>query len=249
MDSFRNDVPSGTSHRTFATTSWTVVREAGAGDTPQTEAALEKLCTTYWFPIYAYIRRRGHSKEDAEDLTQGFFARLLSRNLLDAADAERGRFRSFLLGALKHFLANEWRRSQCQKRGGQEVHLSIDWLDAEAQFQVAAAAGKNPDRVFDQEWAVALLARVIGRLGDECADTGRVAQFEELKVYLTVGKSTMPYAAVAKGLGIAEGGVRVAVHRLRRRYRELLRDEVCRTLSNPAQVEEEMKALFSAFTV
>ena len=236
-------------HDIFATTSWTVVLAAGRGNMPQAKAALEQLCAAYWFPLYAYIRRRGYSKEDSEDLTQGFFARFLSENLFVAADSERGRFRSFLLGTLKHFLANEWRRSQCGKRGGQAVHVNIDWLDADAQFQVAAAAGQNPDRVFDREWAVALLARVIVLLGAECASTGRAAQFEEMKVYLTVGKGAIPYAVAAKALGIEEGAVRVAVHRLRKRYRELLRNEISQTLSDPAQIDEEMRALFEAFAV
>jgi RNA polymerase sigma-70 factor (ECF subfamily) len=231
----------------FHTTRWTVVVAAGQRHTPQSDAALEELCRTYWFPLYAYVRRRGHSKEDAEDLTQAFFARFLGRNYLDRLSAERGRFRAFLLAALKHFLANEWDKSQRQKRGGDATHLSLDWQSADMQFQAAVAAEPSADKEFDREWAVALLAKVIERLGAECATAGRVRQFEELKVFLTAETGAMPYASAAKALDIDEGAVRVAVHRLRKRYRELLRDEIAQTVSDPSQVDEEMRALFVAF--
>lgn len=232
----------------FATTRWTVVLAAGQPHTVQATVALEELSSTYWFPLYAYIRRRGYSKEDAEDLTQAFLACFLAKNYLDDLSAERGRFRAFLLAALKHFLANEWDRSQRQKRGGEATHLSLDWQNADAQFRIAATAERSPDKGFDREWAVALLGKVIERLGAECAAAGRARQFEELKVFLTAEKGALPHAAVAKTLSINEGAVRVAVHRLRKRYRELLRDEIAQTLSDPSQVDEEMRALFLSFT-
>ncbi len=232
----------------FATTHWTVVLAAGQRHTPQSDAALEQLCRTYWFPLYAYVRRRGHTKEDAEDLTQSFFARFLEKNYLEGLSAERGRFRAFLLASLKHFLANEWDKAQRQKRGGGAAHLSLDWQGADAQFQVAATATEpSPDKVFDREWAVALLARVIERLQAECEAEGRGKQFDRLKIFLTAGKGAHSHTDVAKALGMDEGAVRVAVHRLRKRYRQLLRDEISQTLSDPAQADEELRALFGAF--
>ena len=232
----------------FATTHWTVVLAAGRRSTPQSDRALDELCRTYWFPLYAYVRRRGHTKEDAEDLTQAFFARFLQKNYLEGLSAERGRFRAFLLASLKHFLANEWDRSRRQKRGGHAPHLSLDWQTADTQFQIAAAAEPSPDQAFDREWAVALLAKVIERLRAECDAEGHGRQFEELKVFLTAGKGALSHAEAAKALGLDEGAVRVAVHRLRKRYRHLLRDEILQTLADPAQVDEELRALFGAFS-
>ena len=161
----------------FATTQWTVVLAAGQRATPQSDRALEELCRAYWFPLYAYVRRRGHTKEDAEDLTQAFFARFLERNYLAGLSAERGRFRAFLLAALKHFLANEWDKSQCQKRGGNITHLSLDWQTADTKFQVAATNEPSPDKAFDREWAVTLLAKVIEQLQKECEAEGRAKLF------------------------------------------------------------------------
>jgi RNA polymerase sigma-70 factor (ECF subfamily) len=234
-------------HDIFATTRWTVVLAAGGQGTPQSDGALEELCRTYWFPLYAYVRRRGCSKEDAEDLTQQFFARFLERNYLEGLDAGRGRFRAFLLAALKHFLANEWDRARRQKRGGGATHLSLDWQTADTQFQVAATAEASPDKAFDREWALALLGKVIERLAAESAAGKSAAQFETLKVFLTAGRGEQSHAAAASALHMEEGAVRVAVHRLRKRYRQLLRDEIAQTLSDPAQVDEEMEALFGAF--
>lgn len=209
--------------------------------------ALEQLCRTYWFPLYAYVRRRGHAKADAEDLTQAFFARLLAKNFLAGMDGEKGKFRAFLLAALKHFLANERDRSQAQKRGGGATHLSLDWQTADTQFQVAAANEPSPDRAFDREWALALLASVIARLQAECEAEGRGKLFAQLKHFLMAGQGESAQAEVAKALGMEEGAVRVAIHRLRKRYRTLLRDEITHTLSDPAMVDEEMRALFGAF--
>ncbi len=231
----------------FATTHWTVVLAAGRRFTPQADHALEELCRTYWFPLYAYVRRRGYTKEDAEDLTQAFFARFLEKNYLEGLSAERGRFRAFLLASLKHFLANEWDKSQRQKRGGQAAHLSLDWQTADTRFQIADTAEPSPDKVFDREWAVALLDKVIERLRAECEAESRGKQFAELKVFLTAGKRTVSHAETAKVLSMDERAVRVAVHRLRKRYRQLLRDEIAQTLADPAQVDEEMRALFGAF--
>ncbi|HEX5176197.1 MAG TPA: sigma-70 family RNA polymerase sigma factor, partial [Chthoniobacteraceae bacterium] len=179
---------------------------------------------------------------DAEDLTQAFFARFLAKNYLNGVCEERGRFRAFLLASLKHFLANEWDKTQRQKRGGAITHLSLDWETADTQFQKLSAE-PSPDKSFDREWALALLAKVIERLEQEFSAAGRLCQFEALKPFLAVDKRAASYDAAARALGWEEGAVRVAVHRLRKRYRELLRDEITQTLLDPAQVDDEMRAL------
>jgi len=232
----------------FATTHWTVVLAAGAGDPRQAEVALEELCRTYWYPLYAYVRRHGHSREDAEDLTQGFFARLLEKNYLEGITSEKGKFRAFLLVALKRFLANEWDRANRQKRGGGVPPLSLDWQDAESRYQVTPADNLSPDKLYDRAWAVIVLEHVITRLRDESGAEGKADQYEQLKTFLMVGKSEIPYAQAAARLNMNENAVRVAVHRFRRRYRELLREEIVQTLANPAQADEEMQALFSALS-
>ncbi len=232
----------------FATTHWTVVLAAGKRSTPQADGALEELCRTYWFPLYAYVRRRGHAKADAEDLTQAFFARLLEKNFLESVDSAKGKFRAFLLAALKHFLANEWDKTQAQKRGGGAAHLSLDWQTADTKFQVASASEPSPDKAFDREWALALLAKVIERLQQECAADGKAKLFAQLKIFLTTGSGESAQAEVAKALGLEEGAVRVAIHRLRKRYRGLLREEISQTLADESQVDEEMRALFGAFS-
>jgi len=231
----------------FATTHWTVVLAAGKRSTPQSAHALEELCRAYWFPLYVYVRRRGYSKEDAEDLTQAFFARLLEKNDFANVNSERGRFRAFLLASLKHFLANEWDKSQRRKRGGGSVHLSLDWQTADTKFQVAATNQPGPEQAFDREWAVTLLAKVIGRLQAENETNGHGKLFGQLKMFLTTAKGESSYHHAAKNLDMDQTAVRVAVHRLRKRYRQLLRDEISQTLSNPADQDEEMRSLFKAF--
>lgn len=249
MSSGQSNQPSSAPGDIFATTHWTVVLAAGQRHSPQADHALEELCRTYWFPLYAYVRRRGHAKADAEDLVQAFFARFLAKNYLAGLSEERGRFRAFLLAALKNFLINEWKHASRQKRGGGEATLSLDWETADTKFQVAAQNEPSPDQAFDREWALALLSRVIERLQAECVADGKAKVFEQLKVFLAAGKGETAQSEVAKSLGMEEGAVRVAVHRLRKRYRQLLRDEIANTLSDPAMVDEEMRALFGAFTV
>jgi RNA polymerase sigma factor (sigma-70 family) len=231
----------------FATTHWTVVLSAGSRRSPQSDRALEELCRTYWYPLYAYVRRRGYTREDAEDLTQAFFARLLEKNYLEGLNADRGRFRAFLLASLKHFLINEWKKSQRIKRGGDRTVLSLDWKSADTQYQLASTSEPGPDRAYDREWAVALLGKVIERLRAECKQQGHLKQFDELKIFLTAGKGVVSHAEAAAALQMDEGAVRTAVHRLRKRYRQLLRDEITHTLAEPLQVDEEMRALFGAF--
>jgi len=200
----------------------------------------------YFERLLKFLRRKGRSREDAEDLTQGFFARLLEKNYLEGITSDQGKFRSFLLVALKRFLANEWDRANRQKRGGGVMPLSLDWQDAETRYQINPADHLSPDKLFDRAWAVVVLERVITRLQDENGVEGKASLYEQLKPFLMMGKSEIPYAQAAAALKMTEGAVRVAVHRLRRRYRELLREEIAQTLANPAQADEEMQALFSA---
>src|SRR5262245_8624461 len=239
--------PTAMSGDIFATTRWTVVLAAGCRTAPQADVALEELCRTYWYPLYVYVRRQTSTQEDAEDLTQAFFARFLEKNYLEKLSSEKGRFRAFLLAALKHFLANEWDRANRQKRGGGAVTLSLDWQDADTRYQIHPADNLSPDKLYDRAWAVTLLERVIQRLREENSAGDDRKLFDELKPFLTLGKSAIPYSQAATALGMTESAVRVTVHRLRRRYRELLRQEIAQTLSDPAQVEEEVRALFSAF--
>jgi RNA polymerase sigma-70 factor (ECF subfamily) len=230
----------------FATTRWTVVLAAGQRGGPQATVALEELCRTYWYPLYAYVRRHGHSREDAEDLTQGFFARLLEKNYLEGISSDKGKFRAFLLVALKRFLANEWDRANRQKRGGGAATLSLDWRDADLRYQIIPADNLSPDKLYDRAWALTVLERVIIRLRDESGAEGKSRLYEKLKPFLMLGKSDIPYTQAAATLEMSEGAVRVAVHRLRRRYRELLREEIAQTLSDPSQAEAELQALVSA---
>jgi RNA polymerase sigma-70 factor (ECF subfamily) len=243
-----SDTPSTSAQQdVFASTHWTVVLAAGRRTDTKAQAALEQLCRTYWFPLYAYVRRRGHAKEDAEDLTQEFLRRFLAGDALEGVSSDRGRFRAFLLAALKHFLANERDRSQAQKRGGGAPHLSLDWHTADTQFQVAAKRQLSPDQAYDREWAQALLAKVLDQLRQEHIAEGKGALFDRLQVFLASPRGELPYAEAARDLGMEATAVRVAVHRLRKRYRDLLRGEIVNTLANPAGAEEEVRALFGAF--
>ncbi|MDR3458619.1 MAG: sigma-70 family RNA polymerase sigma factor [Verrucomicrobiae bacterium] len=239
--------PAASAAGIFATTHWTCVLTAGRGGSPQAEMALEELCRTYWYPLYAYVRRQGHSREDAEDLTQGFFTRLLEKNYLEGISSDKGRFRAFLLVALKRYMINEWHHANRQKRGGGVAPLSLDWRDADTRYLIDPTHELSPDKLYDRAWAMVVLERVITRLRAENGDD-KAALYEQLKPFLMIGKSEIPYARAAVSLNLTEGAVRVAVHRLRRRYRELLREEITQTLAHPAQADEEMSALFSALT-
>ncbi len=236
----------------FATTHWSVVLAAGRGDTPEAARALEELARTYWYPLYAYIRRQGRTREDAEDLTQGFFARLLDGNPFAAVSADRGRFRAFLLASLKHYLANESDRAGRRKRGGGWQRIELDWAGADERWTAAgtpAAAGASPDAAYDRAWAEALLEQVVGRLEQECGIEGQAPLFAQTRGYLMLGEAAIPYAEAARRLGMEEGAVRVAVHRLRKRYRALLREELSRTLADPGAVADELQSLRAALGV
>jgi len=229
----------------FVTTHWSVVAAAGRCDSQEARAALSELCQAYWYPLYAHVRRRGHSPADAQDLTQSFFARLIEKNWLADADRDRGRFRSFLLASLNHFLANEWHKARAEKRGGGRIH-PLEIGDAEERYQHEPADEATPDRAFDRRWALALLDRVLARLRDDYVSGGKGPLFEQIRSALGGGRSEIPYAQLGAPLGLSEGAVKVAVHRLRQRYRELLRAEIAQTVEGPEQVEEELRHLFAA---
>ena len=229
----------------FATTHWSMVVSAGGQPRrSRVDRALATLCENYWFPLYAFVRRAGHSAEDAQDLTQEFFARLLAKNYLAVADPPEGRFRSFLLAAMKHFLSDEWDRAHAQKRGGSRTVISLDSLDAETRYRLEPASDLTPEKMFEKQWALALLEHVLSRLHAELADEGKSALFEALKDTLT-GARSLTYAAIGAELGMSEGAVKVAAHRMRRRYRALLREEIAQTLASSDEIAEEIRYLLS----
>ena len=228
------------------TTHWSLVVSAGGNDTTHARNALEKLCRAYWFPIYAFVRRQGHSPHDAQDLTQGFFARLLGKKYLAGADPVKGRFRSFLLASLKHFLANEWDKTRAQKRGGGQILIPIDVATAETSCGIDPADNVTAEKIFERRWALTLLEQVLRRLRAEYVSDGRGNLFEQLKPTLTEASRSVRYAEIAAQMGTSEGAVKAAVHRLRLRYREVLRAEIADTVAGPGEVEDEIRNLFAA---
>lgn len=230
----------------FATTHWSLVAAAQDPGGPAARAALADLCRAYWFPVYAYVRRRGHDRHAAEDLTQAFFARLLEKNDLAAADRTRGRFRTFLLTACQHFLANEHDRAAAKKRGGGAAHFPLDFAAAEGRFAREPAAPETPERAFERRWALDLLDGALAELRQEYADSGRGKLFDALKGCLTAGGADVAYADLAAELNMTEGAVKVAAHRLRQRYRDRLREAIARTVADPAEVDDEVRDLFAA---
>jgi RNA polymerase sigma factor (sigma-70 family) len=233
--------------RHFATTRWSVVLAAGAErSSPGVQEALATLCETYWYPLYAFLRSRGYSAEDAQDLTQAFFARLLEKQTIRHADPARGRFRSFLLASLKNFAANQHDREIARKRGGDVPILSLEIETAEGRFQMEPPSDETPERVFDRRWALTLLDRVMSRLHAETVHSGKPSQFERLKGYLTGDHPQLSYAETATHLATSEGAIKVAVHRLRRRFRDLIRDEIAQTVSSPEEIEDELRHLWSS---
>ena len=230
----------------FATTHWSVVRAAAKTSSPKYKEALGTLCQTYWFPLYAFLRRHGHNSNQAEEYTQAFFTRLLEKRGLRLADSKRGKFRSFLLAALKNFLADERDRSRAKKRGGGHTILSLDFENAENQYTLQPAQQLPPEKLFERSWALTVLGRTMARLQDEFCSAKKRKVFDQLKVYLTVKKDSIPYRQVADKLKMTQGAVKVAVHRLRHRYRELLRDEIAQTVATEEQIDEEIRDLFAA---
>jgi len=240
--------PAAESHsgpRGFCTTHWSVVLAAGGSAVPGALDALEKLCRAYWYPLYSFIRRRGYNPHDAQDLTQSFFAELVESRFLRAADHDRGRFRSFLLVRLKHFLSDERKKAQAQKRGGGQTVLSLDVEMAEERYGSEPTTALTPEVIFDRRWAMMVLEQTVARLRREYVAAGRVELFEELKHFQPGEESDRSYLEVAARLGLSEGAVKSAIWRLRRRHVDLLRDEIAQTISTPAEVDEEIRYLIT----
>ena len=227
----------------FPSTHWSQVLRAGHGVEPGLAEALETLCRAYWYPLYAFARREGHGQEEAQDATQEFFSRLLEKNYLQTADPSRGRFRSFLLASFKHMMANERRDAARLKRGGDAVTFSLEALNPEERYGAEPAHTQTPDRVFERQWAEAVLARTLDRLEADYA--GHALRFAELKVFLVGEKGSAPYAEVAARLAVSEGALKVVVHRMRRRYAQLFRDEIAQTVDEPSEVEDEIRHVFA----
>jgi RNA polymerase sigma-70 factor (ECF subfamily) len=231
----------------FPTTRWSLVVLAGRREpTAECEDALASLCANYWYPLYAFARHLGYPVEDAKDLTQGFFARLLEKNYLREFRRERGRFRTFLLAAFRHYLANEHHRAQAQKRGGCQAVLSLDFEDAEGRYRREPADVQTPERIFERRWALTVLDRALVRVGEEYNATGRREYFDRLRGLLTGEPQQFSYGQMAAELETSEGAMRVAVHRLRRRFREALQTEVAETVADPTETEDEIQYLIAA---
>ena len=243
-DSETQKVPAGC----FLTTHWSVVLTAGSSDTPGAQAALARLCQAYWYPLYAYARRRGHGPEDAQDLTQEFFARVLEHRWLARADQAKGRFRTFLLTAMERFLANEWDKVRALKRGGGHKNIPIQLDTAETRYGVEPVDTRTPEQAFEYRWALTLLDEVVSRLEAEFRARNQADLFAALKPCLVGDRASQPYTELAAKLAMEEGGVKVAVHRMRQRYRELLRAEIANTVASPAEVDVEMHHLFNVLS-
>ena len=216
---------------------------AGNSDAPQAVEALEKLCRTYWYPIYAYLRRRGWSEQDAQDLTQGFIAQLLKRRSIQGVERDKGKFRSFLLASLNYYVADERDRATAQKRGGGREVLSLDVQEAEQRYRFEPADERSPEKIFEHRWAMALLDQVLARLGQEFADAGKRDLFERLQAFLVEGAGDKTFAEVAREMGMTKEAVKKAAQRMRRRYHQFFREEIAQTVASPADVDEEIRHL------
>jgi RNA polymerase sigma-70 factor (ECF subfamily) len=240
---------SDTSPRWFVTTHWSVVLAAKQETSTKSDVALERLCQTYWWPLYAFVRRRGYGAHDAQDLTQEFFSRLLANDFLRGVDRSKGKFRSFLLAALEHFLAKEWRRANTQKRGGNFTFVSADAESAEQLYLQVPTTNLSPEQIFEQQWATMLLKQTLADLEAEFVAAGKRTQFEATKIFLTGEKQAQCYAELATKLGTTEAALKMAVNRMKQRYGELLRAEIANTVSGPGEAEEELRALMNALSL
>jgi RNA polymerase sigma-70 factor (ECF subfamily) len=232
----------------FATTHWSVVLNAGQAASPEAAVALEQLCLTYWYPLYAFVRRKGHGPHDAQDLTQAFFARLLEKNYIAQADRERGRFRTYLLAALTHFLADEWDKARRLKRGGGREIISFDAASAEERYRLEPVNPLDAAKLYERRWVTTLFDKVLARLEEEFRDSDKGKSFDQLKGSLLAEETGVSYAELGGQLGMKEDAVKQAVHRMRRRYRELFREEIEQTVSGPGEVEDELKYLFAVLS-
>ena len=231
----------------FASTQWSLVVTAQAGDT-QSSAALETLCRAYWKPLYAFVRRQGVNPDEAMDMTQGFFTRLLEKDWMAAADQERGRFRNYLMTSIKHFMSNEWAKQRAKKRGGGCRFIPIDAETAETQYRLDPVDTRSPERTYERQWALTVLEQVMDSLHQDYQERDKAAQFESLKPCLVLGSQQQPYAELAQKLETTEGAVRVMVHRLKQQYRHQLRHHIAQTVASADEVEQEMQHLFQALT-
>jgi RNA polymerase sigma factor (sigma-70 family) len=246
MSADKNDTPAFVARRSeFNTTLWTEVMLAGDTASPQGAAALESLCHTYWYPLYAFVRRQGHDAHAAQDLTQAFFSDLLEKRFLNAVDRERGRFRSYLLARLKHFLANEWTYQRRQKRGGGQSLFSLDEAEAEGRYRQQPLDETTPERLYERRWAQTVLDEVFRKLAADYEGAQQAKRFETLKVFLVQAEDAGSYLDAAASLGMTESAVKSAIHRLRERYRELFRAEIANTVATSSEVDEEIRYLFS----
>ena len=234
--------------RVFATTHWSVVLTAGAGGSEPAQTALETLCRGYWYPIYVYVRRKGYGPDDAQDLTQEFFAQLIAKEHLQLADREKGKFRTFLLAMLDYFLAREWSRAHRQKRGGQFTFISLDQQTAEDRYRVEPSDDDTPEKKFLRQWALTVLKQALNELERECRVNGKGALFQEVKGLLSGECDGEAYVEMGARLGMSEGALRVAVHRLRQRYGELLRSEIAQTVDRAEEVDEELRYLLTVLS-
>jgi RNA polymerase sigma factor (sigma-70 family) len=239
-----SSTPANSGRPVFVTTHWSVVLTAGDPASPHAATALEALCRAYWYPLYAFVRRRGHSPPDAQDFTQEFFARLLEHNWIAQADRHKGRFRSFLLMAMKRFLSKEWDKIRTLKRGGQVRIVPLQLDTAETRYAREPADTCTPEQVFEKQWALALLESVLNRLREDYAHEAKGGLFHTLEPCLIGSREKQPYAALATQLGMTEGAVKMAVCRLRERYRECLKEVIAQTVASPTEVDEELRHLF-----
>ena len=228
----------------FTTTHWSVVLRAARTNTPLAVDALEQLCRAYWYPLYAFVRRYGYSPEDAQDLTQGFFARFIAKEYLEDVDRAKGRFRSFLLAAMKHFLANQWDRAHARKRGGSAERVTLEGAEAERRYHEEPVSDLSPDKLYEQRWACRLLEQVMVRLESGFQANGQGGLFLELKPFLIGESRSVTYADLAGKLGVSEASLKMKVQRMRHRYQRLLREEIARTVSDPEEVDDEIGYLF-----
>lgn len=247
-----NDTPNDTSNGTnplgsdgsFQTTHWSMVLSAGRRGSEQSDRALEKLCRVYWQPLYAYVRRRVDDVHEAQDMTQAFFARMLEKQYLAGADPKRGRFRAFLITAFKHFLANQWEKAKAQKRGGGRTRIALDFENADQRYGREPDSGLTAEQWYERQWAVTLLELTMQRLAEEFAERDKSEQFQQLKGFAIGDHAGTTYADAAAHLGTTEAAAKMAAHRLRRRFRELLRDEIAQTVATPEEIDDEIRSLF-----
>jgi RNA polymerase sigma-70 factor (ECF subfamily) len=246
QEAAKDDAATANAPQWFRTTHWSLVSLAGDADSPRATAALEKLCQTYWLPLYSYIRRQGYGPHDAQDLAQGFFARLLRMNSLASVGPEKGKFRTFLLAALNHFLSDERDHARAEKRGGGKNLISLD--EAEERYLEIPAPDLTPEKLYARRWALTVMEQALGRLGKEYGTAGNAALFEQLSGFLSREAGPGEYDSAAQPLGMSPGAMAVAVHRLRQRYRECVRFELSQTVTSHEDLELEMKHLFEALT-